>query len=174
MYITRVCDKCDSNTFKVVQNGPEFSLLCSKCGTSKRTIRFDGRMIEHSCKSCGNNTYKLKEESAPGNINMDITCAECGSAAEYNYIDDEGNDITFPQRNLLDIKKLVALIFQKAEDIETNAVGLQYRNSDIFAEAVEIDNAHDFYDPAANIKDISKELKQDIQKLESKIDNIEL
>lgn len=174
MYITRVCDKCDNNTFKVVQEGPEFNLICSKCGTIKRTIRFDGQMIANTCKKCGNSTYKFKEESAPGNINIDITCSQCGSVAEYDYINDGGKIISFAERNLLDIKRLIGGIHQRVEEIETNAIGLQYRNSDIFAEAVEIDDLRDSYDPAACIKDITIELKNDLQKLEQKINIIEL
>jgi superfamily II DNA helicase RecQ len=119
--ITKVCQNCDNNRFTIRTNGAKFTALCSKCSTEAVEIRIENLMIVPACKNCNCKVFRvqmsLKEENKEDYI---FTCSSCVKPADFILIDEEGNQITKEQKELLEIKKTLKHVIIKIDSMGSN------------------------------------------------------
>jgi hypothetical protein len=118
MYKTRICDKCDNNKFLVIPEGTAFKVQCSECSNVKETFELDGKMIVNKCEKCNCSLFKFREKQNESSIEIDFVCSNCGAAASYMYIDDEGKEVTLEKRTFLDMKRFISNVNDRLYNIE--------------------------------------------------------
>ena len=165
--ITKVCTRCDNNRFIVRPQGAKFEIVCSKCRDISDVVQLENKMIVPKCGKCGSEIYRVQKENRDDNIkHYSFTCTQCEEPAEFILIDDDGNQITKEQKELLDIKKLIGGLIRKVEIFETSIDELRGSISDLDLQHEEVTNKVD------TIYSEVSSMKSDMSSIESQLGDL--
>ncbi|MGL5648396.1 MAG: hypothetical protein ACRDDY_11125 [Clostridium sp.] len=126
MIRTVVCHKegCSGNKFFIKSVEEKVEAICSECRDKKLyDLNDSGYFLVSTCGECKNDTFKLFLDTDKETVF--IKCIECGQPPEKILIDEFGNQISFKDKLLNDVKDALFMINQrmgslelKVEDIE--------------------------------------------------------
>ena len=133
MLRTLVCEKegCTGNKFYVKSDGGNLYIKCKECGEEYcYDVSYYDYKILSSCSNCGNDLFKIFKDTDKEGIY--IKCSECGSPPEKIYVDDDGNQVTYEEKKLEEMKNMIYGIDQKINDMN-NTIN-QIKNDQEFLE----------------------------------------
>lgn len=126
MIRTVVCEKegCTGNSFYIESKDHSLSILCTQCKSS-----YEHDYTEHSftllsnCSSCKSDEFKVFKDTETGKIYA--KCVECGNPPEKICTDIDGNQISYNEKILLDIKDVVSRLEQNMMNLEVKFENLE-------------------------------------------------
>ncbi|MBE6070501.1 MAG: hypothetical protein E7208_00915 [Clostridium butyricum] len=126
MMRTVVCkqDGCSGNEFYISMEDGKVKAKCKVCGSIYfyNSGSYDFNMLSN-CSNCNNNVFKIFSDLQKEKLY--IKCMECGAPPERVFIDDEGIQVTYEEKLLHDIKRIMQQVDQRICNLELKVEGLE-------------------------------------------------
>lgn len=126
MIRTVVCEKegCTGNSFFINTVDNNLEIMCKECGEkySFDVSYYDFFMLSN-CSSCNNNTFKIFKDTDKEGIY--VKCTKCGNPPEKIYIDSDGNQVSYENKLLNDLKEIIYRLDQRVYNLESRIENLQ-------------------------------------------------
>lgn len=127
MVRTVVCTKdgCKGNEFYIETDDKHYlKAICKDCGTTYNfKSNFYDFIVLSQCSRCENNTFKIFADSENGKVY--IKCNKCGAPPERIYVDNDGIQVNYQEKLLLDIKELMQRFERKISNMEIKVDSLE-------------------------------------------------
>lgn len=129
MIRTVVCEKegCNSNSFYIRSEDNKLNLICTQCESK---YDFDVSYYEFTmlsnCCSCNNDTFKVFKDTEKEGVYA--KCTKCGNPPDNIYIDSDGNQVSYENKILNDIKEIIYRVDQRVFNLERKIEGLESGN----------------------------------------------
>ena len=130
MIRTVVCEKegCTGNSFYVESKDHNLSILCTECNSSyKHEYNEHGFTLLSNCSSCKSEKFKVFRDAETGKIYA--KCVECGNPPEKICTDIDGNQISYNEKILLEVKDVVSRLEQNMMNLEVKFENLESNQS---------------------------------------------
>jgi predicted nucleic acid-binding Zn-ribbon protein len=117
MLITRVCEKegCSGNKFHVNTEDSKLNIRCVECGTVYDYLEEMNYITAPNCLKCDSEVFKVNRDNKTGD--MFINCVECNNPPRRIYTDGCGNQISYDQIMLVEIKSAVDELAEKVDSL---------------------------------------------------------
>lgn len=119
MIRTVVCQKegCNGNSFYIKTEDNKLVLMCTECDS---LYEFDVSYYEFTmlsnCCSCNNDTFKIFKDTEKEGIYA--KCVKCGNPPEKIYVDTDGNQVSYNDKILNDVKEIIYRVDQRVCNLE--------------------------------------------------------
>ena len=126
MIRTVVCAKegCGGNSFFIEVDENNILAKCKECGEMYEfNISYYDFTMLSNCSSCNNNTFKLFKDTQKQGIFA--KCTKCGNPPEKIYLDSDGNQVSYEEKKLSDIKEVLGILEQRVFNVEGKVDGLR-------------------------------------------------
>lgn len=122
MLITRVCEKegCSGNKFHVNTEDKKLSIKCVECGTTYNFQEEMNCIIAPTCMKCDHEQFKVNRDNKSGELY--INCVQCNNPPRKIYTDGSGNQVSYDQIMLVEIKNAV-------DELTETVNGLYYKEA---------------------------------------------
>lgn len=113
MLITRVCEKegCSGNKFYVNTEDKKLNIKCTECGTNYSFTEEMDYIIAPNCMKCDHEQFKVNRDNKSGELY--VNCVQCNNPPRRIYTDGSGNQISYDQIMLVEIKNAVDELTEK-------------------------------------------------------------
>jgi hypothetical protein len=113
MLITRVCEKegCSGNKFYVNTEEKKLNIKCVECGTTYNFPEEINHIIAPTCMKCDHDHFKVNRDNKSGELYFN--CVKCNNPPRKVYTDGCGNQISYDQVMLVEIKNAVDELTEK-------------------------------------------------------------
>ncbi|MGL4762315.1 MAG: hypothetical protein ACRC6T_05120 [Sarcina sp.] len=130
MIRTVVCEKegCTGNSFYVENKDHKLSILCTECNSAyEYEYNEQGFILLSNCSSCKSEKFKVFRDTEIGKIYA--KCIECGNPPEKICTDIDGNQISYNEKILLEVKDIVSRLEQNMMNLEIKFENLESNQS---------------------------------------------
>ena len=121
MQITKACPECGNVEFNINSSFENYELICNNCQNQISKISLERYVqLEANCYNCGSKSFKVKVKKLGDRELWTAVCTACGNTPRKYCSDEDGNEITYDEREKLILKNDEEMYFQLNNPVDEN------------------------------------------------------